>query len=58
MLAGAANTEPLAGEEIETVGAALPKIVTAAEVVATPLLSVARAVSVCVPALRLARVVV
>src|SRR6266567_3813988 len=56
MLAGALNTALFAGAVMLTVGTASTRIVTAAEVVLKPRLSVARAVSACVPAARLARV--
>src|SRR6266571_4929970 len=56
MVAPSVNTALLAGAVMLTVGAALTITLTAAEVVTTPLLSVARAVSVCVPAAALASV--
>src|SRR6266704_414004 len=49
-VAPSGKTALLAGAVMLTVGAALTITLTAAEVVTTPLLSVARAVSVCVPA--------
>src|SRR5712692_10027645 len=56
MLAGAVKTALLAGPVIVTVGGTSTIILTAAEVVLAPRLSVARATSVCVPAATLTRV--
>src|SRR6266571_4153594 len=56
MFAGAPSTALLGGAVMLTPGGASTRMLTAAEVVLKPRLSVARAVSACVPAARLERV--